>query len=216
MDFALARYNMVESQIRPNRVTDERLIAAMESLPREAFVPADLQGVAYTDKALALSDGRFLMEPMVMARLLQAASPTASDLALSIGCGTGYGPAVLAKLVGTVVAVEKDAALSQHTSRTLSELGIDTVAVVEDDFKTGCPAQGPYDVIFFDGAVDEIPQSIAEQLAEGGRLVAVVLGDGTGRGMLMTRHQGVLSSVEVFDATTAPLPGFERPEKFVF
>ncbi|MEE8352684.1 MAG: protein-L-isoaspartate O-methyltransferase [Rhodospirillales bacterium] len=216
MDFDLARRNMVESQIRPNRVTDMHLIEAMESLPREAFVPADLQGVAYTDTALSLSDGRFLMEPMVMARLIQAASPGPSDLALSVGCGTGYGPAVLAKLVGTVVAVESDSSLAQHTQRILSELGIDTVAVVEDDFKTGCPAQGPYDVIYFDGAVDEIPRSIAEQLAEGGRLVAVVLGRGTGRAMLMTRHQGVLSSVEVFDATTVRLPGFEPPEKFVF
>lgn len=216
MDFDLARRNMVDSQIRPNRVTDMHLIEAMETLPREAFVPADLQGVAYTDTALSLPGGRFLMEPMVMARLIQAAAPGPSDLALSVGCGTGYGPAVLAQLVGTVVAVESDQSLAQHTERILSELGIDTVAVVEEDLKTGCPDQGPYDVIYFDGAVDEIPVSISEQLAEGGRLVAVVIGHGAGRAVLMTRHQGVLSSVEVFDATAMPLPGFERPEKFVF
>ncbi len=220
MDFDVVRHNMVESQIRPNRVSDDRIIAAMDRLPREAFVPADLQGVAYVDEAVPLGGGRYLMEPMILARLIQLASPGEGDLALVIGCGTGYGAAVLSNTVSTVVAVESDPVLAQQATETLAGLGIDTVAVIEADLRKGCPDQGPYDVIFFDGAVAEISEPISRQLAEGGRMVSVVTGDGPGPGpgkaMLTTRHAGVLSSLESFDAGTPALPGFGRQKTFVF
>jgi len=216
VDFATARHNMVESQIRPNRVTDERLIAAMAAVPREAFVPKELRGVAYVDEAIAIGEGRYLMEPMVIARLMQAAAPTAGDLALSIGCGTGYAAAVLSQLVGAVVAVESDSALAQQATRTLTGMGIDTVAVIEGGLRDGFPDQAPFDIIFFDGAVGEIPESVSSQLAEGGRLVAVVAGNGVGKGVQVTRRRGILTSREVFDAGTPLLPGFERKRAFVF
>ncbi|MGH6663066.1 MAG: protein-L-isoaspartate O-methyltransferase family protein [Rhodospirillales bacterium] len=216
MDFAAARHNMVESQIRPNRVTDERLIAAMATVPREAFVPKELRGVAYVDEAIPVGDGRYLMEPMVVARLMQEAAPTAGDLALTIGCGTGYAAAVLSHLVGAVVAVESDAALARQASQTLTGMGIDTVAVIEGVLADGCRDQAPFDVIFFDGAVAEIPESVSSQLAEGGRLVAIVAGNGVGKGMLATRRRGILTTREIFDAGTPLLPGFERKAVFIF
>ena len=216
MDFAAARHNMVESQIRPNRVTDDRLISAMGTVPREAFVPKELRGVAYVDEAIPISDGRYLMEPMILARLLQEAAPTAGDLALTVGCGTGYAAAVLSHLVGAVVAVESDAALARQASRTLTDMGIDTVAVIEGALAEGCRDQAPFDIIFFDGAVAEIPESVASQLTEGGRLAAVVAGSAIGKGVLVTRRRGILSSREVFDAGTPLLPGFERKAAFVF
>lgn len=216
MDFAAARHNMVESQIRPNRVTDERLIAAMATVPREAFVPKELRGVAYVDEAIPIGTGRYLMEPMIIARLMQTAAPTAGDLALTIGCGTGYAAAVLSHLVGAVVAVESDAALAQQATRTLTGMGIDTVAVIEGVLADGCLDQAPFDIIFFDGAVREIPESVSSQLAEGGRLVAVVAGNGVGKGAQVSRRRGILTSREVFDAGTPLLPGFERKTAFVF
>ena len=216
MDYAIARHNMVESQIRPNKVTDERLISAMASLPREVFVPKEFQSVAYVDEAIPLGDGRYLMEPLITARLIQAAQPAPGDVALTIGCGTGYGAAVLSHMVSTVVAVECDGGLAQQATQTLTDLGIDNVAVIHDPLEDGYADQAPYDVIFFDGAVAEIPDVISSQLAEGGRLVAVVAGDGVGDARLVTRHQGELSSRPVFDTGTPSLPGFEGKATFVF
>jgi protein-L-isoaspartate(D-aspartate) O-methyltransferase len=156
------------------------------------------------------------MEPLVTARLIQAAEPKAQDLALVIGCGTGYGAAVLSHLAGTVVAVESDGGLAKEANQILSGLGMDTVAVMEGHLEKGYRKQAPYDVIFFNGAVADVPEAISSQLAEGGRLVAVVSKDGVGKAMLLTRHHDQVSSREVFDAGTPLLPGFERSESFVF
>ncbi|MAF95660.1 MAG: protein-L-isoaspartate O-methyltransferase [Rhodospirillaceae bacterium] len=216
MDFAAARENMVDCQILPNRVTDQRLIGALSAIPREAFVPTEFKGVAYVDEAIPLSGGRYLMEPLITARLIQAAEPKTQDLALVVGCGTGYGAAVLSYLAGTVVAVESDGGLAKEANQILSGLGIDTVAVIEGHLENGYRKQAPYDVIFFDGAVADVPEAISSQLAEDGRLVAVISEDGVGKAMLMTRHHDQLSSREVFDAGTPPLPGFEPSESFVF
>ena len=216
MDFAAARRNMVDCQILPNRVTDQRLIEALGTVPREAFVPTEFKGVAYVDEAIPLSGGRYLMEPLVTARLIQAAEPKAQDLALVIGCGTGYGAAVLSHLAGTVVAVESDGGLAKEANQILSGLGMDTVAVMEGHLEKGYRKQAPYDVIFFDGAVADVLEAISSQLAEGGRLVAVVSTDGLGKARLLTWHHDQVSSREVFDAGTPLLPGFERSESFVF
>lgn len=217
MDFAAARRNMVDCQILPNRVDDQRVIDAMLAIPREKFVSDGLAGIAYVDEALPIGDGRCVMEPMVIGRLLQAAELNAGDLALSIGCGTGYAVAVLAKIVETVVAVEPDKGLAQKAGDILSGLGLDNVAVVDGDLKAGKAEQGPYDVIFFDGAVDRVPEAITDQLAEGGRLVAVVAtGGGIGTARLVSRFGGALSSRDLFDAGTALLPGFEPAKAFSF
>ena len=216
MDFAAARRNMVDCQILPNRVTDQRLIEALGTVPREAFVTTKFKGVAYVDEAIPLSGGRYLMEPLVTARLIQAAEPKAQDLALVIGCGTGYGAAVLSHLAGTVVAVESDGGLAKEANQILSGLGMDTVAVMEGHLEKGYRKQAPYDVIFFDGAVADVLEAISSQLAEGGRLVAVVSKDGLGKARLLTWHHDQVSSREVFDASTPLLPGFERSESFVF
>ncbi len=216
MDYASARHNMVESQIRPNHVTHENLVDALRTLPREAFVPTEFQGVAYVDDPIPLGEGRYLMAPMAMARLMQEASPDSSDLALVVGCATGYGAAVMSHMVGAVVALESDAGLAAEAAQTLTGLGIDTVAVVEGALAGGYPDQAPYDVIYFDGAVPEVPEGITSQLAEGGRLVSILSGDGIDSAVVMSRHRGGFSSRNVFDAATPLLPGFERKKAFVF
>jgi len=216
MDFAIARHNMVESQIRPNRVTDPYVLDAIAALPREAFVPKSLAGVAYVDEAIPIGGGRYLMEPMVLARLLQAAEVQEDDIALLVGCGSGYEAAVLSHLASTVVALESDPELAESASDLMSELGIDTVAVVDGGFAQGFARQAPYDVIIFNGAVSEIPVAILEQLSEGGRLVAIVGEGPMGKGTLVTKNSGVLSSRVVFDAGTPLLTGFEPAPSFSF
>ena len=216
MDFATARYNMVEGQVRPHQVNDETLISALAALPREAFVPTEIQGIAYVDKEVPIGEGRYLMAPMVTARLAETAAPGPDDLVLVIGSATGYGAAVLSHLAGAVVALESNAGLAQQAAGILKGLGIDTVAVVEGSLAGGYPDQAPYDVIYFDGAVPQVPAGIASQLAEGGRLVSVLSGGGTDSAILMSRYPGGLSSRSVFESAAPPLPGFEREKVFAF
>ncbi len=217
VDFAAARSNMVESQIRTNKVTDPHLLDAFETTPRERFVPEPLRGIAYVDEDVALGGERFVMEPMVLARLLQAARPGPGDVALDLGCGSGYATAILSRLVATVVALEVDAALAAAANQTLDELEIDNAVVVEGQLAEGYPKQAPYNVILLNGAVSEVPLAIADQLAEGGRLVTVVsVGAGLGRATLMRRDSGVISSRILCDASVPVLPGFEAAPGFVF
>jgi protein-L-isoaspartate(D-aspartate) O-methyltransferase len=216
MDYAAARHNMVESQIRPNRVTDPLVMAAMAEVPREAFLPKSLRGVACVDEDIPLGNGRYMMEPLVLARLLQGAEIAAGDMVLVIGCATGYCSAVLARLANTVVALEYDPDLAEAATATLGNFEIDTVAIVEGPLRDGYAKQGPYDVIFFCGAVAEIPGAIREQLSVGGRLVAVVSEGGMGKAVVVTRRDGHYSRLELFDAATPLLSGFEPKPSFVF
>ena len=216
LDFAAARHHMVESQLRTNKVTDEGLIAAMSELPRELFVPPALRGIAYVDEDVPLRDGRYLMEPMVLARLIQLAEIRPSDVVLNVGCANGYSTAVLARLCTTVVAVEEVPALAEEATKRLGELGVDNAVIVEGPLASGCPEQAPYDVILINGAVERIPDELAGQLGEGGRMVAVVERDGVGKGTLFRRQHGHLGRLEVFDAATPLLPGFEAAKGFVF
>lgn len=143
MDYAAARHNMVENQIRTNRVTDPRIVATMDALPRELFVPKQLRGIAYVDEDLDLGNGRYLMEPLVLARLLQAAELRPEDVVLDVGCGTGYSTAVLARVASTVVALESDSDLAEAAASLLAELGMDNAVVVTGPLADGYPAQSP-------------------------------------------------------------------------
>lgn len=216
-DEDLRRLNMVESQLRTNKVTDPRILKAMAEIPREAFVPERLRGVAYVDEDIALGDGRFLMEPMVFARLVQAAGILPGDVVLEIGCGCGYGTAVLSRLASTVVALESSAPLAGSAAAMLSAHGVDNAIVVDGRLAEGHPAQAPYDVIVFSGAIVDVPAGIKQQLTEGGRMVAVVRSEGgPGRAMLWTRRAGVVGARVLFDANTPLLPEFSPVRGFAF
>jgi protein-L-isoaspartate(D-aspartate) O-methyltransferase len=227
MDYAAARLNMVESQVRTNKVTDPAILAAMLELPRERFVPPALQGVAYVDDDIPISSGpissgsignaRYLLEPMVQARLLQTAAIEPSDNVLEIGTGLGYGAAILDRLAARVVALESDAALAEAAKRTLAALGASRVTVVRGALEAGWPPAAPYRVIVFAGAVQRVPPTIESQLAEGGRMVVVIAPPGEpGKATLIQRIGGVIARRVVFDAASALLPGFAVEPGFVF
>ena len=216
MDYAVARQYMVDSQVRTNKVTDEDLIQAIRLLPRERFVPEAARARAYLDDDVEIASGRYLMEPMVTARLIQAAAPKPDDIALVVGAGTGYAAALLARLVNTVVALESEPALAQRASAVLGELAIDNAVVVEGALNAGCGKHAPYNIVYLDGAVEEVPQALAGQLAEGGRMVGVLLDGGVGRAALWIKSGRGLSHRVLFDANVMPLPGFAAPARFVF
>ena len=217
VDFAAARLNMVESQLRTNKVTHAALLDAFESTPREVFVPESRRGIAYVDEDIEIGPGRYLMEPMVLARLLQAANPGPADVVLDIGCGTGYATALVARLAATVVALEDDPDLAAIATRTLAELGVDNAVVVTGNLSEGYPAQAPYNVILIDGGVAEVPEAISRQLADGGRLITVVKDSGNiGRATLVERFGDVISGRVLFDAAVPVLPVFQKAPGFVF
>ena len=216
-EFEAARAHMIESQIRPNKVTDNRVLDAIAKIRRELFVPEHLRSIAYVDEDLPLGGGRYLMEPMVAARLIQAASVERADIALVVGAGVGYEAAVLAQVARAVVALEDDPELARRARAALVDHGIAAVSVVEGPSVAGHRPRAPYDVILFGGAVAQVPNEIIAQLAEDGRLVAVVKAEGgVGRATLTTRTGGVIARRVIFDAATPLLPGFRPKPAFVF
>ncbi|MCC3304970.1 protein-L-isoaspartate O-methyltransferase family protein [Sneathiella sp. HT1-7] len=213
--FAEARHHMVLSQLRPNRVTNDRVAEAMDTVPREEFVPKELRGVAYLDEDLEVAPGRFIVEPRVFGRLLQEADIQSTDVVLDIGCGTGYSSAVLGFLAQAVVAIESDPALVETASETLSRLECDNVAVVEGALVDGNAKQGPYNVIHINGAISSAPQSLLDQLAEGGRLVCV-LGSNPGVATIYRRQGDRFFPRAAFDASVPALPDLMSATSFEF
>jgi protein-L-isoaspartate(D-aspartate) O-methyltransferase len=217
MDYARARLNMVENQLRPNRIDDPRLVSAMLEVPRERFVPKALAGVAHTDEDLRLPNGQYLIEPLALARLVQGAQVAPQDVVLVLGCATGYASAVLARLAATVILMVPDATAAARLEPLLDELGADNVVVtVGDDPSAGHPSQAPFDVILLTGSVDTVPPALLEQIGEGGRLVAVVADERVGRGVVFTRLHGIIGRRTLFDARIPRLPGVPAPQTFAF
>jgi protein-L-isoaspartate(D-aspartate) O-methyltransferase len=215
--FAAARNRMVDSQVRPNKVTDSRIIAAMRQLPRERFVPPALAALAYADDNVPLGGGRVLVEPMVIARLVQLAAVIAGDRALVVASGTGYGAALLAACGARVTALEEVAPLLAIARSILPELA-PGVSLVSGPLAAGWPPGAPYDVVLIEGAVRDVPAAIGEQLhKETGRLVTVCMANGTGgQAMLAEATTAGLRMQPMFDCATPPIPGLVRSAGFVF
>ena len=217
-DYALARRNMIDGQLRPNRVNNAGLLQAIGELPRERFLPAGLSSVAYADEDVPLGGGRFLMEPMVLARLIQILQPKYGDRALVVASGRGYGAALLAQLVTAVVALESDPVLGQAAEAAWKDVGATNVALWTGKLEDGVPSAAPYALILIEGAVRQIPKAILDQLADGGRLATVVAGPEGAMGVaeLVVKEDGVTSRRPIFDAGTPTLPGFAPPARFTF
>jgi protein-L-isoaspartate(D-aspartate) O-methyltransferase len=216
--FAEARNRMVDSQIRPNKVNDPRIITAMRHLPRERFLPPHLAPFAYIDEDVTLGEGRVLMEPCVIARLVQLTAVTAGERALVVAAGTGYAAALLAACGARVTALEDTAPLSGIARSVLAELS-PSVSLVSGPLAAGWPAGAPYDVILIEGAVPEIPAAIGQQLhRETGRLVAVLMAGGAGlcQAVLAEATSAGLRAQPMFDCGTAPLPSLLPSPGFVF
>jgi protein-L-isoaspartate(D-aspartate) O-methyltransferase len=217
-DFSAYRQNMIESQIRTNQVTDGAVLSVFGDIPREMFVPDRLKPVAYIDEQVPLGGGRYLVEPMVSSRLVQALGVKRTDKALLVGAATGYMAAILARLAGEVVALEVDSALAAKAVRNLQALGAVNVAVVEGELRLGHAKKAPYDIILCDGAMTALAPALCGQLAEGGRLATVITrAEGVaGYGVLAIKVQNVVSDRALFDAVTPLLPGFAPEPAFVF
>ena len=219
-EFTTARQKMVDGQVRPSDVTDFRIIDAMLAVPREAFVPAALQKMAYLDIDLDVSTSgaakRYLIKPVVIARMLQAAGISPTDKVLVVGCATGYVAAVVSRLAGQVTATESDPDLATDAAARLAVLGYGHVVVEHAGAAQGCVGNAPYDVIVIDGATEIEPTMLYGQLAPNGRLVGVFATTTPQRAVLIARSHDDFGSRPLFDATAPVLPGLERAAAFVF
>jgi protein-L-isoaspartate(D-aspartate) O-methyltransferase len=218
--FSTARQKMVDGQVRPSDVTDIRIIDAMLAVPRDAFVPPNQRAMAYLDLDLDVSDGAsakgYLIKPVVIAKMLQAAEIKDTDNVLVVGCATGYAAAVVAKLAGKVTATDGNPALAAKARDVLTQLGLAHVTVRDAAAPEGDASGAPYDVIVLDGATEVTPDRLYAQLRDGGRLVGVFAMTRPPRATIVTRSHGDFGSRALFDAVVPVLPGLERLPAFVF
>ncbi len=208
-DFAAAREAMVESQLRPQGVTDPAVLAAMGRIPREEFVPAHTRALAYVDRAIAIGPGRFMSAPAVLGQLLTQMMPEVGQRALVIGAGTGYSAAVLAAMGLEVTAIESSPEL-------VAEAKALKIKVIEGALDVGFARDGPYGQILIDGAVESISDTIVDQLADGGRLGAAIVERGVTRLVVGRKAGGAFGTLSIGDAGVPVLPGFSRPKAFIF
>lgn len=215
--FADARKCMVDSQVRPNRVQDPRILAALRRLPRERFLPSGVQALAYSDEDVPLGNGRFMMEPMVFAKLLQAARLQDNERVLVVGAGTGYGSAVIAACGCRVTALEEDPALLAFAGAILP-IEAPGVTLVSGPLAAGWPAQAPYDIILIEGAVPEIPAALASQVhQESGRILAAICARGRVTQAFMAEATAFgLGMTSLFDCGTPPIPSLRKAPIFAF
>lgn len=213
-DFAARRTTMVDTQVRPSDVTKFPIIEAMLSVPRELYVPPGLIEAAYVGENLNLAPGRVMLDPRTLAKMLDALDLSKADLVLVVGTGYGYSTAVVARLVNAVIGLEEDASLAAEADRILSETGVDNAAVIAGPLCEGAARHAPYDAILIEGGVEMLPEAIAGQLRDGGRIAALFQEGALGLCRIGHAHEGRIAWRDAFSAGAPVLPGFATSHEF--
>jgi protein-L-isoaspartate(D-aspartate) O-methyltransferase len=213
-NFAARRTMMVDTQVRPSDVTKFPIIDAMLSVPREDFVPANKREAAYIGENLALGNGRVLLEPRTLAKMLDALDISGSELVLDVGSALGYSAAVIAHMAEAVVALEEDEGMASEAQEALAEAHVDNVILQVGPLAEGAPQHGPYDVIVLQGGVVHLPAAFGEQLKEGGRIACLFVEGALGEVRIGRKSGGRISWRMVFNAGAPVLSGFERQDEF--
>lgn len=214
MDFASRRSTMVDTQVRPSDVTKFPIIDAMLTVPRELFVPADKRELAYVGEHVDLGEGRVVLDPRTLAKMLEAANIQNDETVLDVGAGLGYSSALAAQIADAVIALENDAARVADAEAVLSEAAIDNVAVVEGPLAEGAAKSGPYDVILIQGGVQQVPEALTAQLKDGGRIVAIFMDGALGSVRVGHAIDGAINWRFAFNGSAPLLPGFEAKRAF--
>lgn len=213
-DYASRRQMMVDTQVRPSDVTKFPIISAMLSVPRELFVPSDKVEAAYISENVELGGGRVVLEPRTFAKMLDALAFDGSELVLDVGAGYGYSSAVIAAMAEAVVAVEEDEDMAGESAELLSSVNADNVIPHTGPLAEGATDHGPYDVIIIEGGVEEVPQSLMDQLKDGGRIACLFMEDRLGVVRIGYKQDGRVTWRFSFNASAPVLPGFAKETAF--
>ena len=218
MDFKIARKNMVENQIRANKVTSLNVINAFLDVPREKFVPDALQEISYVDEDIQLSRNRFMMKPMILARLFQSLSLKGNENILHVGSNTGYGSAILSRMCSSVISLESDKKLFESSIHTFSNMGFDNVVPLHGSMENGVEKEAPFDIIFIEGSIETEPKSLFGQLNENGKLIAIIRPANIkiGKAKLFFKISNEIGLENLFDAQVSKLSIFKSKTKFSF
>ena len=218
MDFKIARKNMVENQIRANKVTSLNVIKAFLDVPREKFVPDALQEISYVDEDIQLSRNRFMMKPMILARLFQSLSLKGNENILHVGSNSGYGSAILSRMCSSVISLESDKKLFETSIHTFSNMGFDNVVPLHGSMENGVEKEAPFDIIFIEGSIETEPKSLFGQLNENGKLIAIIRPANIkiGKAKLFFKISNEIGLENLFDAQVSKLSIFKSKTKFSF
>ena len=218
MDFKLARKNMVENQIRANKVTSLDVINAFLDVPREKFVPDALQEISYVDEDIQLSRNRFMMKPMILARLFQSLNLKGNENILHVGSNSGYGSAILSRMCSSVISLESDKKLFETSIHTFSNMGFDNVVPLHGSMENGVEKEAPFDIIFIEGSIETEPKSLFGQLNENGKLIAIIRPANIkiGKAKLFFKISNEIGLENLFDAQVSKLSIFKSKTKFSF
>ena len=218
MDFKIARKNMVENQIRANKVTSLNVINAFLDVPREKFVPDALQEISYVDEDIQLSRNRFMMKPMILARLFQSLNLKGNENILHVGSNSGYGSAILSRMCSSVISLESDKKLFETSIHTFSKMGFDNVVPLHGSMENGVEKEAPFDIIFIEGSIETEPKSLFSQLNENGKLIAIISPANIkiGKAKLFFKISNEIGLENLFDAQVSKLSIFKSKTKFSF
>ena len=218
MDFKIARKNMVENQIRANKVTSINVINAFLDVPREKFVPDALQEISYVDEDIQLSRNRFMMKPMILARLFQSLNLKGNENILHVGSNSGYGSAILSRMCSSVISLESDKKLFETSIHTFSNMGFDNVVPLHGSMENGVEKEAPVDIIFIEGSIETEPKSLFSQLNENGKLIAIIRPANIkiGKAKLFFKISNEIGLENLFDAQVSKLSIFKSKTKFSF
>ena len=218
MDFKIARKNMVENQIRANKVTSLNVINAFLDVPREKFVPDALQEISYVDEDIKLSRNRFMMKPMILARLFQSLNLKGNENILHVGSNSGYGSAILSRMCSSVISLESDKKLFETSIHTFSNMGFDNVVPLHGSMENGVEKEAPFDIIFIEGSIETEPKSLFGQLNENGKLIAIIRPANIkiGKAKLFFKISNEIGLENLFDAQVSKLSIFKSKTKFSF
>ncbi len=211
-----ARDSMILSQLQTNEVTNTSLLEAMKNIPREIFVPENLADIAYIDSNIEIQPSRYMLSPMVLAKMIQEINSTSKDLILDVGCLTGYSTAILAKVSSTVVGLDPSHFFVEKANKILSDLQIDNAAVLFGNPLEGCPSQGPYNKILINGSIDSVPLNLIDQLVDGGKLICIENKGSVGKVVCFSKQGQSFGKRSLFDAFVPLLPGVKEKTEFVF
>ena len=216
MDFKIARKNMVENQIRANKVTSLNVINAFLDVPREKFVPDALQEISYVDEDIQLSRNRFMMKPMILARLFQSLNLKGNENILHVGSNSGYGSAILSRMCSSVISLESDKKLFETSIHTFSNMGFDNVVPLHGSMENGVEKEAPFDIIFIEGSIETEPKSLFGQLNENGKLIAIIRPANIkiGKAKLFFKISNEIGLENLFDAQVSKLSIFKSKTKF--